>query len=71
MKLETALNRLNEIAQTVETGENSLEETLALYKEGLKLSKTCETMLVKYENEITVLRKEADGLFTESAFTEQ
>ncbi len=70
MKFETALNRLNEIVETVENGEASLEETLALYKEGLKLSKTCETILMKYEKEITVLQKETDGLFTEAAFME-
>jgi exodeoxyribonuclease VII small subunit len=70
-ELEPALNRLEEIAETIEEGETSLEETLALYREGLKLSKKCETILGKYEQEITLLQKDADGMFNQTAFIEQ
>ncbi len=68
---EASLNRLTEIVETVESGGTALEETLSLYKEGLKISKACEAALNKYEKEITVLQKEADGLFTQSVYSEE
>jgi exodeoxyribonuclease VII small subunit len=70
-ELEPALNRLEEITEAIEEGETSLEETLTLYREGLKLSKKCETILNKYEQEITLLQKDAEGMFTQTGFTEQ
>jgi exodeoxyribonuclease VII small subunit len=70
-EMQQALNRLTDIAQIIEDGETSLEETLALYKEGLKLAKKSQTVLNKYEQEILILQKDAEGLFTQSVFTEQ
>ncbi len=68
---EASLNRLTEITEIVESGGVSLEETLSLYKEGLKISKACEAVLSKFEKEITVLQKETDGLFTQSVYGEE
>jgi exodeoxyribonuclease VII small subunit len=70
-ELQSTLNRLTDIAQIIEDGETPLEETLALYKEGLKLAKKSQTVLSKYEQEIFTLQKDAEGLFTQSVFDGQ
>lgn len=67
---EQALTRLEEIVEAVENGDATLEDAMALYKEGLALSKICGDMLNHYEAEITMLTKEADGVFTQKSFTE-
>ncbi|MBZ6377187.1 exodeoxyribonuclease VII small subunit [Pacificimonas flava] len=42
---EVAMRRLEEIVQKLERGEESLEESLALYEEGSRLKKICEEKL--------------------------
>lgn len=65
---EEAMNRLEEIVETVESGDTTLEDAMSFYKEGLSLSKTCGELLNRYETEITLLQKEAEGLFTQKPF---
>lgn len=67
---EQALSRLEEVVDTIENGETSLESALSLYKEGLLLSKTCGEMLNRYEAEITLLQKDAEGVFSQKPFPE-
>ena len=52
---EKALDRLEEIAQRLETGEPGLEEAIALAEEGLKLSQFCEKQLTEAEGKIEQL----------------
>jgi exodeoxyribonuclease VII small subunit len=65
---EQALARLEDIVETIENSETALDDAIKLYKEGLTLSKTCGSMLNRYETEITRLQQEADGTFTEQPF---
>ena len=46
------LTRLQEIVARLETGALPLEEGLALYKEGMGLSKACREQLDRARNEI-------------------
>ena len=57
---ESAVGRLNEIVQKLETPNVSLADTIALYKEGEKLIKFCEEQLSKADSEIKMVKIE-DG----------
>jgi exodeoxyribonuclease VII small subunit len=58
---ETALKRLEEIVQALEKGDLSLDESLRLYEEGIKLSRLCHAKLEDAEGKITLLLKDARG----------
>ena len=57
MSFEEALERLNIIANTLENGNPSLEDALALYEEGASLLKDSMTKLKDAEAKITLLSK--------------
>jgi exodeoxyribonuclease VII small subunit len=58
---EVALKRLEQIVQRLEQGELSLEESLQLYEEGVRLSRLCHARLEEAEAKIEVLLKNARG----------
>ncbi len=60
-KFEDALKRLEEIVSRLEKGELALEESLALYEEGIKLSRLCHAKLEEAESRIELLVKDAQG----------
>lgn len=57
--LEESFTKLDEIINSLENGEISLEDSFKLYNEGMKLIKNCNTQLDKVEKQIIVLN--ADG----------
>ena len=57
---EKQMNRLEEIVDTIEKGEVSLDESIKLYEEGLKLSKGLKKQLKSFEDKINELNKEND-----------
>lgn len=65
---EKALARLEEIAQAMESDETGLEESVKLYKEGIEISAFCAEKLNKAQQEVTELKKTADGIFKTVAF---
>jgi exodeoxyribonuclease VII small subunit len=58
---EAALRRLEEIVQRLEKGDLPLEESLALYEEGVGLSRLCHGKLEEAEGRIELLVKDARG----------
>jgi exodeoxyribonuclease VII small subunit len=58
---EAALKRLEEIVQRLERGELPLEESLALYEEGIRLSRVCHARLDEAEGRIELILKDARG----------
>ena len=64
---EQALERLEEIVTQIEQGEVPLEESIEKYAEGVKLLKTCRTILDSAEKKIQLLARgegdtvESDG----------
>ncbi|MBQ1271935.1 MAG: exodeoxyribonuclease VII small subunit [Clostridia bacterium] len=50
------ISRLEEIVQSLESGELSLDETMKVYKEALTLSEKCSKTLEKFRGEITLVR---------------
>jgi exodeoxyribonuclease VII small subunit len=57
--LEEAVRRLEEIGRRLETGDLELDEALALYQEGVRLLRSCESFLTAAETRIEQLRTEA------------
>jgi exodeoxyribonuclease VII small subunit len=58
---EAALQKLETIVQRLEKGELTLEESLALYEEGIRLSRLCHGKLEEAEGKIELLVKDARG----------
>jgi len=55
---EENLSRLEEISALLEGEELGLDESISLFEEGIKLSKSCMTSLKKAELKITELKSE-------------
>ena len=70
LPFEQSLKRLEEIVRALESGETPLEESIALFEEGVKLSGYCNTLLETAEQKVTVLTKNASGEISETAMTE-
>jgi exodeoxyribonuclease VII small subunit len=60
LTFEEALKRLEEVVDTLETGEVPLEAAIDLFQEGMKLSQLCGQKLDKVEQQIETLLEE-DG----------
>jgi exodeoxyribonuclease VII small subunit len=58
---EAALQKLETIVQRLEKGELTLEESLSLYEEGIRLSRLCHAKLEEAEGKIEQLVKDARG----------
>ncbi len=52
---EESLKRLQEISDLLENEEVSLDESVKIYEEGIKLSKQCYTLLEKAELKVQQL----------------
>jgi len=58
---EEALKRLEEIVQRMESGELTLEDSLGLFEEGVRLTRVCSQRLDEAEKKIEVLTKDEQG----------
>lgn len=67
---EKSMAELEKIVESLEKGEVTLEESLALFEKGVGLSKTCQSILDKAEKKVSVLVQGADGNMNEEAFPE-
>lgn len=65
---EEALSRIEEIVDSLETGNVTLDESIRLYKEGMELSAFCKEKLDGYEKEVMMLKQKADGSIEEVVF---
>ena len=61
VKFEDALARLETIVTELERGELPLDESLRIFEEGIKLSKTCLKMLDDAERKVEILVQDKDG----------
>jgi exodeoxyribonuclease VII small subunit len=55
LSFEAAMQRLNDIVDRLEKEPGNLEQSLALFEEGLALVKQCDTQLKGYENKVNEL----------------
>lgn len=57
MDFEKRLGRLEEIVSKMEEGELSLDDSLKLFEEGVKLSRECNSHLEQAEQKVKLLLK--------------
>jgi len=61
-KFEDCLKRLEEIVDQLEKGDLPLEQSLALFEEGMKLSNSCRVELEQAEGKVEILMKQGAKL---------
>jgi exodeoxyribonuclease VII small subunit len=61
VKFEQAMARLETIVTELEKGDLSLDDSLRIFEEGIKLSKTCLKMLDDAERKVEILVQDKDG----------
>ena len=66
MNFEDAMKALEQIANELENGELSLEQSVDKFEEGIKISKKCNEILEKAEKKISILIKDGDEIKEEN-----
>lgn len=61
---EEALKRLEQIVDSLERGEVSLEDAIGLFEEGIKTASICREKLKNAEKKIKQLIKDSNGTFS-------
>lgn len=70
VKFEQAVARLEAIVGELEKGDLPLDESLKIFEEGIRLSKTCLKILEDAERKVEVLVQEQNGKKRLHAFTQ-
>ncbi len=65
---EESITELEEIVSRLEGGNTTLDESLTLFEQGIKLSKSCQKMLDNAEKKASVLMMSDDGEMVEEDF---
>ena len=68
LDFEAALRRLEKIVVSLEGENESLEKSLTLFEEGVKLTETLRSHLDTAEQRIQLLMKDADGKMSAKDF---
>lgn len=61
MKLNEAFDKLNQVMEELEKPDVSLEDSFALYQEGMKLLKLCNDSIDKVEKQLIILSENGEG----------
>jgi len=65
---ETSLEELERIVRELEQGELTLEKSLELFEQGVKLSRECQERLTQAERRIEILMRDNQGRATVRPF---
>ncbi len=69
LTFEEALARLQQILQSLESGNAPLDDSLAMYEEGVRLVKLCNQKLDSAQQRVKILETGEDGNYSEQDFT--
>ena len=61
LSFEQALEQMTRLVEKLESGELPLEESVAAFEAGVKLSRRCESLLDKAEQRLQVLNSSEDN----------
>jgi len=61
IKFEAALSRLETLVNSLEKGDLSLEQSLKVFEEGVRLSQNCERLLNEAEKKVEMLIHDKEG----------
>ncbi len=67
-KFEKAMERLEEIVENLEGGDLSLENSLKVFEEGMKLARFCSDKLEEADKKVTLLVRESGEKHTQVPF---
>ena len=67
-KFEEAMERLEQIVESLEGGDLTLEESLKIFEEGMNLIRFCSKKLEEAQQKVTLLVKESGGTLTQQPF---
>ena len=70
MSFEKALERLEAIVEKLESEELGLDASLALFEEGIGLSRVCQERLAEVERRVEIVLKDAGGSYTTIPFAD-
>lgn len=70
LNFEESMKKLEEIANELEKGNLSLDESVNKFEEGMKLSKKCSDFLNSAEKKITMLISDGDEIKEENFIPE-
>jgi exodeoxyribonuclease VII small subunit len=68
IRFEDALARLEQIVDTIEAGNLSLEDSLKVFEEGVVLARRCAKYLEDAERRIEALTRDASGILRTEPF---
>lgn len=60
---ESSLKRLNEIVHALESGNQDLDSSLALFAEGTEIIRNCNELLDAAEQKVTIMKDGAEAPF--------
>jgi len=66
---ESALKSLEEIVQQLEGGDLTLDRALALFEEGIRMSRLCTAKLEEAERKVELLVKKGESSWQETPFS--
>ncbi len=61
LSFEQLYERLEEVTARLESGDLSLEQSVALFEQGMELAKRCQALLGDVEQRVETLRRAFDG----------
>lgn len=67
---EEAIIRLEDIVEQLENPDTPIEIAIKLYKEGIDIATFCNEKLTNIEGQVSILKKESDGIFRKESFEE-
>ena len=68
MEFEAAMKRIDEISVKLEDSGLTLDDSLALYEEGVRLVRVCSERLENAQRRVSVLKTNPDGEIQEADF---
>jgi exodeoxyribonuclease VII small subunit len=71
MSFEKALDRLEAIVEKLEGEELGLDASLALFEEGIGLSRVCQEKLSEVERRVEIVLKDAGGKYATAPFADE
>lgn len=71
LPFEEAMKQLEVVAEELEKGNLSLDESVSKFEEGMKLSEQCNKLLENAEKRITILLKDGDTIKEENFIQEE
>lgn len=65
MDFEQQLASLEDLVESLESGDLSLEESLKSFEQGIKVARDCQAALKSAEQKVEVLMRQGDSLVSE------